>query len=129
MENLGAHAPSKILAADPAFLIETPMVDEQTIQDFCNRIVQDFQPEQIILFGSYAYGNPTPDSDVDILVLLPFEGKNFYKSLEILNKANPTFPIDLLARRPDDTERRYREGDPLIREALDRGKVLYERHR
>ena len=105
------------------------MVDEQTIQDLCNRIVQDFQPERIILFGSYAYGNPTPDSDVDLLVVLAFEGKNLYKSLEILNRANPTFPIDLLARRPDDTERRYREGDPLIREALDRGKVLYERHR
>ncbi len=103
------------------------MVDDQTIQDFCNRIVQDFQPERIILFGSYAYGNPTPDSDVDILVVLPFECKNLYKSLEILNRANPAFPIDLLARRQDDTERRYREGDPLIREALDRGKVLYER--
>ncbi len=103
------------------------MVDDQTIQDLCNRIVQDFHPERIILFGSYAYGNPTPDSDVDILVVLPFEGKNLYKSLEILNRANPDFPIDLLARRPDDTERRYREGDPLIREALDRGKVLYER--
>ena len=103
------------------------MIDEQTIQDLCNRIVQDFQPERIILFGSYAYGNPTSDSDVDILVLLPFEGKNIYKSLEILNRANPDFPIELLARRPDDTERRYLEGDPFIREGLDRGKVLYER--
>lgn len=105
------------------------MISAQTIQDLCNRIVQEFQPERIILFGSYASGNPTPDSDVDILVVLPFEGKNLYKSLEILNRTNPAFPIDLLARRPEDTERRYREGDPLIREALDRGKVLYERHR
>jgi hypothetical protein len=60
---------------------------------------------------------------------LPFEGKSFRKSLEILNRLNPRFPIDLLARRPDDTARRYAEGDPLIREALDRGKVLYERNR
>ncbi|MFZ5449761.1 MAG: nucleotidyltransferase domain-containing protein [Thermodesulfobacteriota bacterium] len=43
-------------------------------------------PERIILFGSYAYGNPTPDSDVDILVVLPLEGKNLYKSLEIFNR-------------------------------------------
>jgi predicted nucleotidyltransferase len=107
--------------------LEKPtVVDTQTIQDLCNRIVQDFQPDRIILFGSFAYGNPTPDSDVDILVVLPFEGENFSKSLEILNRANPAFPINLLARRPDDTERRHREGDPLIREALDRGKVLYE---
>jgi hypothetical protein len=51
---------------------------------------------------------------------------NEIKSLEILNRANTTFPINLLARRPDDTEQRHREGDPLIREALDHGKVLYE---
>ena len=103
------------------------MVDNQTIQNLCNRIVQDFEPERIILFSSYAYGNLSPDSDVDILVVLPFEGKNLYKSLEILNRANPDFPIDLLARRPHDAERLYRYGDPLIREALDHGKVLYER--
>src|SRR5271157_2574399 len=99
------------------------MIDDQAIQELCNHIVQDFHPDRIILFGSYAYGNATPDSDVDLLVVLPFEGKNLRKSLEILNRTNPRFPIDLLARRPDDTERRYREGDPLIREALDRGKV------
>ena len=105
------------------------MINEQNIQDLCNRIVQEFHPDRVILFGSYASGQPSPDSDVDILVILPFEGKSFYKSLEILNRTNPDFPIDLLARRPDETQRRYREGDPLIREALDRGKVLYERHR
>jgi predicted nucleotidyltransferase len=105
------------------------MVDEQTIQNLCDRIVREFQPERIILFGSYASGKPTRDSDVDLLVILPFEGKTFAKSLEILNRADPRFPIDLLARRPDDVERRYREGDPLIRDALDHGKVLYERHR
>jgi hypothetical protein len=45
------------------------------------------------------------DFDVDILVVLPFERKNLYKSLEIFNRANPAFPIDLLARQPEDTER------------------------
>jgi predicted nucleotidyltransferase len=104
------------------------MVNEQAIRELCQRIVQEFQPDKIILFGSYASGKPTPDSDVDLLVILPFEGKNFWKSLEILNRTNPRFPIDLLARRPEDTDCRYREGDPLIREALDHGKVLYERH-
>jgi hypothetical protein len=43
---------------------ETVMVDEKNIQDLCNRIVQDFQSERIIRFGSYASGNPIPDSDV-----------------------------------------------------------------
>jgi predicted nucleotidyltransferase len=105
------------------------MVDESQIAELTDRIVREFQPEKIILFGSYASGQPRPDSDVDLLVLLPFEGKGSRKSLEILNRVSPEFSVDLLARQPDDTARRYTEGDPLIREALDHGKILYERHR
>lgn len=105
------------------------MIEMDAIQDVANRIAEEFDPEQIILFGSYAYGQPTQDSDVDLLVILPFEGRSFYKSLEILKQVNPPFPVDLLARKPGDTERRYAEGDPLIREALDKGKKLYERDR
>jgi uncharacterized protein len=105
------------------------MVKLDEISRLSEKIVKEFQPDRVILFGSHAYGTPGPYSDVDLLVILPFEGRNFWKSLEILNRVDPPFPVDLLARRPDDTARRYAEGDPLIREALDRGKVLYERHR
>ena len=91
-------------------------------------IAKEFDPERIILFGSHAYGAPRPDSDVDLLVILPFTGSNWRKSLEILNRINPAFAVDLLARRPEDTARRYAEGDPLVREALDRGLVLHERN-
>ncbi|MBN1345421.1 MAG: nucleotidyltransferase domain-containing protein [Phycisphaerae bacterium] len=99
------------------------------IQDLAGRIGREFDPDRVVLFGSYADGTATPDSDVDLLVILPFEGKSFHKSLEILNRTDPRFPIDLLARCPEDVDRRYAERDPLIREALDRGKVLYERNR
>jgi uncharacterized protein len=105
------------------------MIYEKKIADLGERIAREFRPERIILFGSYAYGKPRPDSDVDLLVVLPFEGKGFRKSLEILNRVDPDFPVDIVTRRPEDTARRYEEGDPLIREALDHGKVLYERHR
>jgi predicted nucleotidyltransferase len=101
----------------------------ERIVELSRRIAREFQPERIILFGSHAYGTASADSDVDLLVILPFEGKSFRKSLEILNRVDPRFPIDLLARRPEDTARRYAEGDPLIREALDRGMILYERDR
>ena len=104
------------------------MIDENKIAGLGEKIARKFQPERIILFGSYAYGKPRPDSDLDLLVVLPFEGKGFRKSLEILNRVDPDFSVDLLARRPEDTARRYEEGDPLICEALDHGKVLYERH-
>lgn len=95
--------------------------------DLAERIGHEYDPERIILFGSYAYGAPTEDSDLDLLVIMPFQGKGFRKSLEILNRMNPSFSVDLLVRRPEDTARRYEEYDPLIREAIDRGRVLYER--
>lgn len=103
------------------------MVAMAEIQSLADRIALDFQPERIILFGSYANGAPTSDSDVDLLVILPFDGKSFWKSLEIANRVNPGFATDIIARRPDDTVRRYEQRDPLIREALDHGKILYER--
>jgi predicted nucleotidyltransferase len=104
------------------------MVAMSRILELSGKIAREFDPERIILFGSHAYGTPGDDSDVDLLVIMPFEGTGFRKSVEILDRVRPGFPIDLIARRPDDTERRYREGDPLVREAIDRGRVLYERH-
>jgi len=104
------------------------MVTMDTIRDVGRRIAEGFHPHRVILFGSYAYGTATEDSDVDLLVIMPFEGQGFYQSLEILSYIDVRFPLDLLARRPGDVQRRYAEGDPLIREALDRGKVLYERN-
>jgi predicted nucleotidyltransferase len=104
------------------------MVTNSEIDALSERIVREFSPERVILFGSYAYGTPSDESDVDLMVLLPFEGKGLTKSLEIWNRVRPPFSVDILARRPDDTARRYREWDPLVREALDRGRVLYERN-
>jgi predicted nucleotidyltransferase len=96
------------------------------IYDLRDRIVQEFQPYKIVLFGSYAYGNPSPDSDVDILVIIPFEGKSAQKSAEILHKTNPHFPIDLLVRSPEQVNDRLAKGDFFLREILDKGEVLYE---
>lgn len=104
------------------------MVAMQDIEALSRDIAREFDPERIILFGSHAYGTPSEYSDVDVLVIMPFEGSGFRKSVEVLERVRPGFPIDLIARRPDDIERRYGEGDPLVREAIDRGKVLYERH-
>jgi len=105
------------------------MVAMDQVEALSRQISREFDPERIILFGSHARGTADEDSDVDLLVILTFEGKPFRKSLEILNRLDPPFPVDLLARRPDDTARRYEEYDPLIRDALDHGIVLYERNR
>src|SRR4051812_16841001 len=85
-------------------------------------------PEKIILLGSYAYGTPTENSDVDLMVVMNYRGREHAKALEILRAVRPPFSIDLLVRRPGATSRRYREFDPLVRGTLDRGKSLYERN-
>lgn len=104
------------------------MITNEQISQVSQEIIKKFFPEKIVLFGSYAYGNPSSNSDLDLLIILPFTGKNFYKSLEIYQSLDVNFPIDILARTPDDTRKRFRLGDPLIREALTKGKILYERN-
>ena len=87
------------------------MIDWSSIRDFCDSIVEQFRPEKIVLFGSYAFGQPDEYSDVDILVILPFEGKGAEKALEILNCTNPGFPVDLLVRTRNQIRQRVAHGD------------------
>ncbi len=49
------------------------MVAKREIRSLVSRIASEFRPERIILFGSYAYGKPNEDSDVDLLVLMPYQ--------------------------------------------------------
>ncbi len=104
------------------------MVAMHTIEELSRRIAEEFDPEKIILFGSHAYGTPKEYSDVDLLVIMPFEGNSFDKATTILERVRPGYYVDVIVRSPDDASRRYRDFDPLIREAFDRGIVLYERN-
>ncbi len=101
------------------------MTGMKEIRALGRRIAREFHPEQVILFGSHARGTAHGDSDIDVLVVTRFEGSGFRHALAILNRLDSRLPLDLMAYRPEDVERRYREGDPLIRDALDHGKVLY----
>jgi uncharacterized protein len=102
------------------------MVEVDNIVEVAERIVQQFHPERIILFGSYAYGRPTADSDVDLLVILPFEGHPARKAAEIRTSIRAPFPMDLLVRTPQQVQRRVEQGDFFMREIMEKGKVLYE---
>lgn len=104
------------------------MVAMNEVEALARRIVEEFDPEKIILFGSHAYGTPKEYSDVDLLVLMSFEGNSFDKATEILERIDHDFYVDVIVRAPDDAVRRYREHDPLIRDAFDRGKVVYARN-
>jgi predicted nucleotidyltransferase len=93
------------------------------------RIARSLHPEKIILFGSYAYGAPTPDSDVDLLVIMETSAPLPERYLAVSRLLRPRpFPVDILVKRPDEIRRALAEGDFFIREILSRGQVLYERH-
>lgn len=102
------------------------MVTMQQIEAFCHNLAREFQPEKVILFGSYAWGTPTADSDVDLLVILPFEGKSVFKSVEMRLKLRPRFPLDLVVRTPEKVRERLEMGDDFMKELLEKGKILYE---
>jgi predicted nucleotidyltransferase len=103
-----------------------PVVAMDSIHALIERIVQAYHPERIVLFGSYAYGTPTVHSDVDLLVVLPFEGKWSRKAVEILNTLEPEFSVDLLVRTPEQVRQRLALNDFFLREVIERGKILYE---
>ncbi len=102
------------------------MVSMEQIEEFGRRIGEQFKPERVILFGSYAYGTPTPDSDVDLLVIMPCTKKPAHHAAEIRLALSAGFPLDLVVREPETLEARVALGDPFLSEIKEKGKVLYE---
>jgi len=94
------------------------MITLEQIQVFSQQIAKKFQPDRIILFGSYAYGQPTEDSDVDLLVILPFEELPVYKAIEIRRDVKPPFPLDLMARTSEQIQQRLDMGNFLFKTLL-----------
>ena len=98
------------------------------IDKMVRRIVKKFKPEKIILFGSYARGTPTRDSDVDLLIIMPVSGSKREKRIEIgVALHDIRIPKDIIVATPDEVERRKNLVGTIIRPALEEGKVLYAR--
>ncbi len=102
------------------------MIEMNRIESLGKRIAEEFRPDRIILFGSYAYGKPTVDSDVDLLVILPFSGKAVRKAIEIRERIKADIPIELLVRTPEQVAERIAMNDLFMREIVEKGRTLYE---
>jgi predicted nucleotidyltransferase len=101
------------------------MVGPEAIQSLCEGIIQGFSPEKVVLFGSYAYGQPDEGSDVDLLVIMPFEGKAPRLAAAMMAQLRPPFPVDILVRDPETIRYRLHLGDPFLSDVMARGRVLY----
>src|SRR5947209_8513529 len=104
----------------------SPHIPLSVIRRYARQIAERFQPEKIILFGSYAYGTPHADSDVDLLVIMPARNQ-LDQAGKIRWQLPAPFPMDLLVRTPKNMKWRLEEGDWFLREITSKGKVLYEK--
>src|SRR6516162_1496014 len=96
--------------AAPARWYRGADVPMRVIRRFARQVAEKFRPDKIILFGSYAYGTPNADSDVDILVIMPCRNKGS-KAGHIRWKVPAPFPMDLIVRTPQEMRWRLAEGD------------------
>jgi len=101
-------------------------IPEDTIQELVRQIADEFHPARIFLFGSYAYGKPRPESDVDLLVVMETSQRETRQALQIRQHVNPLFGVDLLVITPSRLEQRLVLGDSFLREIVENGVILYE---
>jgi len=102
------------------------MVRFSDIQELSEKIQREFKPDKIILFGSYAWGTPGEDSDVDLLVILPYQGKAWQTAASIKERIQPGFPLDLLVRSAEQVKARLAINDTFLTDITQRGKIVYE---
>jgi predicted nucleotidyltransferase len=105
---------------------KTPV--NQALQQAVRKIVKNLHPIRIILFGSYANGSPTPDSDVDLLIVMETDTPARERSWQVSRLLLPRpFPVDILVKTPTEISQALDQGDFFIQGIISRGIVLYER--
>lgn len=104
------------------------LVPRELLRAITKRIVENIHPEKVILFGSYAYGEPTLDSDIDLLVGMKSRKRSIENAMAIDKLfSNRRFGMDILVRTPRELKGRLDLGDMFLEEITEKGKVLYER--
>jgi len=103
-----------------------PDIPMRVIRRFAREVAKRFHPDKIILFGSYAYGTPHADSDVDILVVMPARNQ-LDQAYKIRCAVTAPFPMDLIVRTPKEMKWRLEEGECFLTHIVSKGKVLYEK--
>ena len=104
------------------------MVEVADILKFVDAVTAKFKPQRIVLFGSYAYGTPTEDSDVDLLVVMEFEGPAFEQRVKICRALTGiSVPVEIIVTSPEDFAWRKDIVGTIEYPATHEGKVWYAR--
>ena len=99
---------------------------KEIILKIVDKIVKEYHQKKVILFGSYAYGTPHENSDVDILVIMPARNE-INQAVRIQMAVHAPFSMDLIVRTPEHLRKRLEEGHPFFVEVMGQGKVLHEK--
>lgn len=100
----------------------------ESLPQVVERLVRELRPYKIILFGSYAQGNPTPDSDVDLLIIMDTDLPAAERFLLVSRLMRPrAFPVDLVVKTPAEVQAAIQKKDAFLCEILTKGRLLYER--
>src|SRR3990172_9652079 len=104
------------------------MISRETIKEITRKIAENFNPEKIILFGSYAWGKPEKDSDLDLFVIMESKERPLRRAASMRHELKDDYiPMDILVRTPEEIRYRMNIGDPFIRKILRDGQVIYAR--
>ncbi|MDA1190476.1 MAG: nucleotidyltransferase domain-containing protein [Candidatus Poribacteria bacterium] len=97
------------------------------VHEMADQIVREFHPIRVLVFGSYARGEATRHSDVDLLVVMPNGTDRRKAAIAIYSLlADHTIPSDIVVTTPDEIERRGNQVGTVLRPALREGVVLYD---
>ena len=105
------------------------MATKNMILEIADKIKQEYRPDKIILFGSYAYGHPDRDSDIDLLIIKDTPERPIDRRVtvtRIVSDPKRLTPLEAIVFTPEEIRERLKIGDQFLREALDKGEVLYE---
>jgi predicted nucleotidyltransferase len=104
------------------------LISVETIEGVIRAIAENFHPMKIVLFGSYASGNPTPDSDLDLMVVMNSDQpRRIKRSVPIHMMFKPTpCPMDILVYTPEEVSYWNGTVNHIVTEAMSTGKVVYE---
>ena len=95
------------------------------ISEITKQIIAEYDPEKVILFGSFAWGKPGPDSDVDLLIVKNTAEDFFERGIAVRRIIDGVLPVDILVRTPEEIKRRLILGDPFYANIIKNGKYFY----